>query len=67
MHQVFAVDKRQCVERGQQHLPDFVRRERPVRKNLSECLLGMIHDDEEERVTRNLTRARVENANQVRM
>ena len=42
-------------------------RQRPLRKDLSEGLLGVFHDDEQSRVTSELTTAGVEKPNQTRM
>ena len=67
LHQTLAVQESQCVKGGRQQFLNFLRRKRPVAKDLTESLLGIFHHDEEKLAASELTQARVEKLNQVRM
>src|SRR4029077_15281649 len=63
----FAVNVGEHVQGGLKHRPGFVRRERPVGKNLRKVLLGTLHYDIDEGHTAKLEASHFIEGNEVRM
>src|ERR1700722_20919712 len=67
MHQVVAVKECQGVEGRKQQFAHFVGRKSPLRKNLSQGLLCVLHDNEQKGVAAELASSEIQQADQMRM